>query len=429
MAVTNFIPTVWSETLIKSLDKQYVGIANCTREFEGDIKEMGSVVKICNIGRVNISSYSKNTNIKAPEEIDGDATELAIDRARYFNFQIDDVDRAQATPKLMEEAMNAAAIALANDADYAYIVSNTTEAGIRYNPADMADSPAESFPAKLAQLLYTRYKAGLGGFTILPCELIENNGGELKSVVLRYAEQWRLGNEFVTWINENNRFLNTLVDRIVTGYDESLGDMNPLANTCELYHIWVIEGEDVGIPFSEAGLNVVYTDDLEKYRTRKVRILNGAHTSLIPYALLEGEQTVLDAIRNPKLKAHLEGCLSEVLPTLGGLYTEDELKSYMREVIERFENPYIKHKCSAIALNSISKFKVRCLPSIKAYYEIFGKAPKHLSVACDKLIELYKEGDPCDDAVLVEYIKTHTREQILSEGVVFGEDITKYIAG
>ena len=320
-------------------------------------------------------------------------------------------------------------LALANDADYAYIVSNTTEAGIRYNPADMADSPAESFPAKLTQLLYTRYKAGLGGFTILPCELIENNGGELKSVVLRYAEQWRLGNEFVTWINENNRFLNTLVDRIVTGYDESLGDMNPLANTCELYHIWVIEGEDVGIPFSEARLNVVYTDDLEKYRTRKVRILNGAHTSLIPYALLEGEQTVLDAIRNPMLKAHLEGCLSEVLPTLCGLYTEDELESYMREVIERFENPYIKHKCSAIALNSISKFKVRCLPSIKAYYEIFGKAPKHLSVACDKLIELYKEGDPCDDAVLVEYIKTHTREQILSEGVVFGEDITKYIAG
>ena len=247
--------------------------------------------------------------------------------------------------------------------------------------------------------------------------------------MLRYADEWKLGGEFKAWLLNENRFLNTLVDRIVTGYDESLGDLNPLAKTCELYHIWVIEGEDVGIPFTEAGLNVVYTDNLEKYRTRKVRILNGAHTSLIPYALLEGEETVLDAIGNKKLKAHLEGCLSEVLPTLTDLYGEDELKSYMNEVIERFENPYIKHKCQAIALNSISKFKVRCLPSIKAYYEKLGKAPANLSVACNKLIEFYKNGTPCDDESLVEYMRTHTKEQILSEGVVFGEDISKYIAG
>ena len=320
-------------------------------------------------------------------------------------------------------------IELASDPDYAYIVSNTTEAGIKYDAGDRVDSPAASFPGKLTQLLFARFKAGLDGFTVLPCELIENNGGELRSIVLRYAREWGLGDEFIAWVTDNNRFLNTLVDRIVTGYDESLGDPNPLANTCELYHIWVIEGDDVGIPFAKAGLNVVYTDDLEKYRTRKVRILNGAHTSLIPYALLEGEQTVLDAISNQKLRSHLEGCLSEVIPTLYGLYSEDELKAYVGEVLERFANPYVKHKCQAIALNSISKFKVRCLPSIKAYFEIFGKAPEHLSVACEKLIEFYKDGTPCDDESIINYIKTHTKEQILSEGVVFGEDISKYIAG
>lgn len=320
-------------------------------------------------------------------------------------------------------------LALAKDASYKYIVSNTTEAGIAYNPDDKSDVPAKSFPAKLTQLLYERFKAGLDGFTILPCELIENNAGELKQIVLRYINQWNLGDNFARWIETENKFLNTLVDRIVTGFDESVGDDNPLTNTCELYHIWVIEGEDIGIPFAEAGLNVVYTDNLDKYRTRKVRILNGAHTSLIPYALLEGEETVLDAIGNAKLKKHLEGCLREVLPTLGDLYCEEELNAYMNEIIERFSNPYIKHKCSAIALNSISKFKVRCLPSIKAYYEIYKKPPENLSVACNKLIEFYKNGNPCDDTVLIEYIRTHTEEEILSGGIVFGEDISKYIAG
>ena len=320
-------------------------------------------------------------------------------------------------------------LALAKDESYKYIVSNTTEAGIAYNPDDRSNLPAKSFPAKLTQLLYERFNAGLGGFTILPCELIENNAEELKNIVLRYITEWNLGEEFAKWVKCENKFLNTLVDRIVTGFDESVGDENPLTNTSELYHIWVIEGEDIGIPFEEAGLNVVYTDNLDKYRTRKVRILNGAHTSLIPYALLEGEATVLDAIGNAKLKEHLEGCLREVLPTLTSLYSEEELNSYMREVIERFSNPYIKHKCSAIALNSISKFKVRCLPSIKDYYEIYKKPPKNLSVACDKLIEFYKESTPCDDAALIEYISTHTREEILSGGVVFGEDISKYIAG
>ena len=323
----------------------------------------------------------------------------------------------------------AAFLALAEDESYKYIVSNTTEAGIKYDPNDKKDAPAASFPGKLAQLLYARFKAGLDGFVIIPCELIENNGTELKKIVLRYADEWMLGKEFSEWIVKGNKFYNTLVDRIVTGDDDSTADSNPLANTCELYHLWVIEGEDVGIPFCEAGLNVVYTDDLQKYRTRKVRILNGAHTSLIPYALLEGEKTVLDAIRNPKLRSHLDGCLTEILPTLSHLYGESELAAYASSVIQRFKNPYIKHKCQAIALNSISKFKVRILPSLKAYFEIYGTPAAHLSTACDKLIEFYKRGTPCDDKELTDYIKTHTREEILSSGVVFGEDISKYIAG
>ena len=134
MAVTNFIPTIWSETLAKSLDKQYVGIANCTREFEGDIKEMGSKVTICNIGDIKVGTYNKNSNIGAPEQLDGTATELVIDRAKYFNFQIDDVDRVQAEPKLMEEAMRAAASALAGEADkYIYqLQMNATQSVVEF---------------------------------------------------------------------------------------------------------------------------------------------------------------------------------------------------------------------------------------------------------------------------------------------------------
>ncbi len=318
-------------------------------------------------------------------------------------------------------------LALGELPDLKYIVSNTTEAGICYNLSDKMSAPCVSFPGKLTQLLYRRYISGGSGVTVLPCELIENNGDILKSIVLRYASEWSLGDEFIKWIEEKNAFLNTLVDRIVTGYDENAADLNPLYNTSELYHLWVIEGDDVGIPFAEAGLNVVYTSDLSRYRTRKVRMLNGAHTSLIPYALLLGEETVLSAINNPELYDHLEGCLVEIMATLGDLYTEKELSEYKDEVIKRFKNPYLRHRCEAIALNSVSKFRVRILPSIEEYNRIFGTPPTHLSLALGKLIELYKSAPPRDDAQIISFIREHSIEEICASEVLWGRDINDII--
>ncbi|MDE6660101.1 MAG: tagaturonate reductase, partial [Eubacterium sp.] len=178
-------------------------------------------------------------------------------------------------------------LALAHNPDFRFIISNTTEAGIEYVADNqLADKPAKSFPAKLTQLLYERYKAGLNGFVVLACELIDNNGKELQNCVLNYAMQWELGEEFCNWITEENTFCNTLVDRIVTGYPkdeaEALCPNDALLDTAEIYHLWVIEGNfENELPLQKAGFNVVWTDDVSPFKKRKVRVLNGAHTSMV----------------------------------------------------------------------------------------------------------------------------------------------------
>ena len=318
-------------------------------------------------------------------------------------------------------------LALAENPDFKYIVSNTTEAGIAYDREDEKDKPAKSFPGKLTQLMYKRFKLNLPGFIILPCELIERNAGELLRIILLYADKWELGEDFKDWVLCENRFLNTLVDRIVTGFAPEIGDENPLTNTSELYHIWVIEGSDVGLPFEKAGINVVYTDSLDKYRTRKVRILNGAHTSLIPTALLKNTETVLDCMNDPELYTHLENCLNEIIPAMKG--NQAELREYANEVIERFKNPYIRHKCRSIALNSVSKFKVRVLPSIKDYIKEFGKIPDNLYKSLLNLIEFYKTHEPTDDEYAVEFIKNHTVDEILANKKLWGEDLNLLLKG
>ena len=184
---------------------------------------------------------------------------------------------------------------LAENPDFRFIISNTTEAGIVFSPDDkITDTPAKTFPAKLTQLLKKRFDLKLDGFVFLPCELIDKNGENLKKCVLRYADLWNLDDGFKEWIEKENIFCNTLVDRINTGYpkDEKIdvGFEDKMLNTSEYFHLWVIEGYNGlvdEIPFDKANLNVILTDNLERYRTRKVRILNGAHTSMIPYAMLE----------------------------------------------------------------------------------------------------------------------------------------------
>ena len=321
---------------------------------------------------------------------------------------------------------------LAENPDFRFVVSNTTEAGITFSKDDeISDTPPKTFPAKLTLLIKRRYELGLPGFIFLPCELIDRNGDNLKSCVLKYAQLWNLGEDFANWVEKENVFTNTLVDRINTGYpkgeDLNLGYEDKMVNASEFFHLWVIETEhdiDAELPFSSADLNVIITrDKLEMYRTRKVRILNGAHTSLVPYALLSGFDTVKSCIDDEVMREHVRKCVfDEIIPTLD--LPKDELESYANSVIERFSNPYIKHYLSSIALNSVSKFKVRVLPSILEYVNRFGKTPKTLVFSLAKLIEFYKTGTPNDAPEIIEFIKTHTVHEILANDELFGQDIS-----
>ncbi len=321
---------------------------------------------------------------------------------------------------------------LAENKDFRFIVSNTTEAGITFSPEDkITDRPANTFPGKLTQLLYKRYKLDLGGFVFLPCELIDKNGANLKNCILKYAELWKLEDGFVNWIEKENIFCNTLVDRINTGYPKGeeidLDFDDKMVNTSEYFHLWVIEGYDKlfsELPLDKCGLNVIVTDELERYRTRKVRILNGSHTSMIPYALLCGVKTVGECLKNETISAHLKNCQEEIVASLD--MNREEALEYAEDVMVRFSNPYIQHMCQSIALNSVSKFKVRVLPSILEYEKKFGKTPKTLMFSFAKLIDFYKKGTPDDAEEVICKLKTGTVAEILADITLWGQDLSKY---
>ncbi len=293
----------------------------------------------------------------------------------------------------------------AENADLRVIISNTTEAGIAYNPGEKYDdAPPASFPGKLTVLLHKRFKAFNGdaskGLIIVPCELIDRNGDNLKKVVFRLAGEWNLGEDFITWLENSNYFLNTLVDRIVTGYPrdeiskltEELGYTDNLLNTAEPFHLWVIEGDkklEKELPFTKAGLNVVWTSDMTPYRTRKVRILNGAHTMTVLAAYLAGKDTVKECMDDTLINNYMKkGLFEEIIPTID--LPAKELEDFSSAVFERFANPFIKHYLLSIALNSVSKFKSRILPSIKDYIERKGRLPKVLTFSLAALIAFYR---------------------------------------
>ena len=323
-------------------------------------------------------------------------------------------------------------LALADQPEMRFVVSNTTESGIVFSAEDkISDVPPKSFPAKVTLLLKRRFEKGLDGFIFLPCELIDRNGDNLKKCILQYADLWNLGADFKAWVEEKNVFTNTLVDRINTGYpkdeDMALGYEDNMVNTSEFFHLWVIETDfdiEAELPFSSADLNVIVTPDkLEMYRTRKVRILNGAHTSLVPYALLSGLDTVKSCIDDATMNAHIRKCVfDEIIPTLD--LPKDELISYANSVIERFSNPYIKHYLSSIALNSVSKFKVRVLPSILEYIKRYNKMPETLLFAFAKLIDFYKTDMTNDDPDVVAFMKSHNTAEILANAALWGEDLS-----
>ena len=323
-------------------------------------------------------------------------------------------------------------LALAENPDFRFVVSNTTESGIVFSAEDkITDAPPKTFPAKVTLLLKRRFELGLGGFIFLPCELIDRNGDNLKKCILKYADLWELGDDFKNWIERENVFTNTLVDRINTGFprgeDLGLGYEDNMLNTSEFFHLWVIETEcdlESEIPFASAGLNVIVTKDkLEMYRTRKVRILNGAHTSLVPYAMLEGFDTVKSCIDDERMCAHLRRCVfDEIIPTLD--LPRDELLAYANSVVERFGNPYIKHYLSAISLNSVSKFKVRVLPSILEYIKRYDKMPETLIFAFAKLIEFYKTDMPQDAPEVIAFMRDHSAREILANAELWGQDLS-----
>jgi tagaturonate reductase len=300
----------------------------------------------------------------------------------------------------------------AENPDLRFVVSNTTEAGIAYDAHDAFGEPQKSFPAKVTAFLYRRFEHFSGdtgkALVFLPCELIENNGDKLKELVLRYADEWQLGASFRAWI-DSCVFCNTLVDRIVSGYPageaetlrKKIGYDDKLIVAGEIFYLWVIEcpasakNIRAELPFDKAGLNVIWADDLTFYRTRKVRILNGAHTSAVLAAFLYGLDTVEQCIKDPVVSAFMRKAIfDEIIPSMAdstGGETE-ELTAFARDVLERFANPYIRHLLLSISLNSVSKFKTRVLPSLTGYIKKRGTFPDALVFSLAALIAFYDGG-------------------------------------
>ena len=327
---------------------------------------------------------------------------------------------------------NAAYMALAENPDFRFIVSNTTEAGICFEGDNkFEDAPAHSFPGKLTQLLYKRFQLGLPGFIILSCELIDHNGEELLKCCEQYADLWNLGDDFKAWLKNENDFCSTLVDRIVTGFPrdehaalcERIGQQDNMMDTAEIFHLWVIQGDhEDELPLQKAGFNVVWTDNVDPYKKRKVRILNGAHTSMVLGARLYGLETVGECLKDEKVSALLKKCIfEEIIPTIGD--TEDN-RAFGAAVLERFSNPFIKHLLLSIALNSVSKFKARVLPTILEYKEEKGAYPQGLTFSLAALIAFYRTDEANDGEDIMAFMKGASVADILAKTEYWGQDLS-----
>ena len=346
--------------------------------------------------------------------------------------------------------------ALARDPELKMIVSNTTEAGICFSDKDSIDGfDGITYPAKLTKFLYERFKAGLSGLHIMPCELIDNNADALSSCVEKYINLWALPEEFKAWNKNENFYCNTLVDRIVSGYprDEEtkahlnflLGKNDELMTVGEPFGLWAVEkkGEiDKYIAEGVHNVEVVLTNDIGYYKKRKVRVLNGSHTNLVPTGLWHGAVTVYDCINDKALSAHLLGTLEdEIVP-----FVSDDIaatKAFADSVLDRFGNPYLNHQLTSIALNSISKWKARLLPSFKDYYAMHGSVAPHMTVGFAYLMNLYtrlekkngkfyvtlpsREIEIIDDLPYLEYFASGgSVEDFMADVSIWGEDLTAY---
>ena len=291
---------------------------------------------------------------------------------------------------------------LARSKDLEIIVSNTTEAGIVHDTESQFDQcPPISFPAKLTRVLFERFTAGLPGIVMLSCELIDNNGKELLRCVNQYIDDWKLSDEFRAWVNNENVFCSTLVDRIVPGrirdpkevaaLDAANGYEDPLTDVGEVFGVWVIEGPDGledRLPFKAAGVPVHVVPDVTPYKKRKVRILNGAHTGFVLGAYLAGFDIVRDCMHNDNIRGFMNKMLyEEVIPTL--TLDKDDLMAFAEAVQDRFNNPFVNHELLTISLNSTSKWKARNMPSFLEYIKAEGKLPACLTMSLAAYIAFY----------------------------------------
>ncbi len=344
-----------------------------------------------------------------------------------------------------------------------FIVSNTTEAGIVYDETDKFElNPPKSYPGKLTKFLFERYRHFDGakdkGLVMLPVELIDDNGIHLKECVLKLAKLWDLEEEFTEWVNEACVFTSTLVDRIVTGYprDEAeelckeFGYQDNLIVTGEPFALWVIESaKDISgeFPLPKAGLPVIFTDNQKPYKQRKVRILNGAHTSFVLASFLAGNDIVLESMQDELIFNFMKKTIfDEVIPTL--TLPKQDLIDFANAVITRFNNPYVKHALLSISLNSVSKWRARCMPSFLGYIEKEGKLPEHLTFSLAALMAFYtgteirdkalighrdgKEYNILDDAAVLEFFAANSSKEpkefahaVLSNEDFWGQDLSK----
>lgn len=296
-------------------------------------------------------------------------------------------------------------INVARNPELRFVISNTTEAGITFDADDKFESrPQKTYPGKLTAFMYERFKAFHGaedkGLIIIPCELIDKNGEKLKEAIVKFCDLWKLGEEFKNWVLSANIFCDSLVDRIVPGYprdkmeviSKELGYEDNLVVEGEHFHLWVIQGPELvknEFPAHKAELNVLFVKDLTPYKTRKVRILNGAHTTMVPVSYLYGIDTVKETIEHEVLGKFVQRALyEEIIPTLD--LPKEELEYFAAAVLERFKNPFIKHYLMSISLNSMSKYETRVLPSMIEYYNRKKQLPKRLVFSLAALIEFYK---------------------------------------
>jgi tagaturonate reductase len=344
---------------------------------------------------------------------------------------------------------------LAENPEIRFVISNTTEAGIAFDPScKLEDKPAKSYPGKLTQLLYHRFKTFNGaadkGFHIMPCELIFHNGVELKKCIEQYIELWQLGAEFKNWFETACGVYPTLVDRIVPGYPkDTIGQIldkiqieDKLVVKGEIFHLWVIEAPAslaAEFPADKAGLNVLFVPSEKPYHERKVTLLNGPHTVLSPVGYLSGLDTVREIVEDEVTGKFVRKVMfEELLLTLD--LPQAELEAFANAVLDRFRNPFVKHFVTSIMLNSFPKFKTRDLPGLKIYLERKGVLPEGIVLGLAGIITYYKGGKrgdveivPNDDAAIVDLLKNlwatgsiqKVAEGVMGAEFIWGENLNK----